>query len=182
VRVIAGLVKGRQLKTPKGSNTRPLTDRVRGALFNILSAKAVESEFLDLFAGTGAVGIEALSRGASRAVFVELNRKAVELIRENLALTGFSERAEVFLADALRAIGLLSGKGERFDLIFIGAPYDSPILAKVIEKIAESELLKPDGILIAEHRKQHQLDPFYGKIKLYREAKYGETVLNFYTT
>ena len=171
------------MKAPKkGEKVRPLTDRVRGALFNILSAKAVESEFLDLFAGTGAVGIEALSRGASRAVFVELNRKAVELIRENLALTGFSERAEVFLADALRAIGLLSGKGERFDLIFIGAPYDSPILAKVIEKIAESELLKPDGILIAEHRKQHQLDPFYGKIKLYREAKYGETVLNFYTT
>lgn len=159
---------------------RPLTDQAREALFNILGEKAVDSYFLDLFAGTGAVGIEALSRGAKIAIFVELNRLTVSVIRQNLELTGFSDRAEVYAVDVIRALNLLNRKGAKFDIIFMGAPYDRPVLEKALVKLSETEILKPDGVLIAEHRKQHALMDSYGKLRRYRESRYGETVLTFY--
>lgn len=140
----------------------------------------VDSSFLDLFAGTGAVGIEALSRGARLAIFVELKRPIVSLIRQNLEAAGFSDRAEVYAVDVIRALNLLNGKGAKFDMVFAGAPYDSPVLEKALVKLSETEILKPDGILIAEHRKQHRMQEEYGKLKLFREARYGETVLSFY--
>jgi len=169
------------LKTPKKSRSlRPLTDQAREALFNILGGKVVDSCFLDLFAGTGAVGIEALSRGAKIAIFVELNRPTVSIIRQNLELTGFSDRAEVYAVDVIRALNLLNGKGAKFDIIFVGAPYDSPVLEKALLKLSETEVLKTDGILVAEHRKQHTLQEKYGKLKAFRDARYGETVLTFY--
>jgi 16S rRNA (guanine(966)-N(2))-methyltransferase RsmD len=169
------------LKTPrKARGVRPLTDQARGALFNILAGKAVDCSFLDLFAGTGAVGIEALSRGAKIAIFVELSRPMVSLIRENLELTGFSDHAEVYAVDVIRALNLLNGKGARFDIIFMGAPYDSPVLEKAINKLSETELLNVEGVVVAEHRKQHELQAVYGKLKSFREARYGETVLSFY--
>jgi 16S rRNA (guanine(966)-N(2))-methyltransferase RsmD len=181
LRVIGGKAKGRGLKTPKKSwSVRPLTDQARGALFNILAEKTPDASFLDVFAGTGAVGIEALSRGARLAIFVELNRHAVQLIRENLALTGFTDRGEIYAVDAVRAVAILAGKGASFDLIFLGAPYDSPVLEKVLGKLGETGLLAPDGILIAEHRRQHALADDFGKLKKFREARYGETVLAFY--
>ncbi|HVN67578.1 MAG TPA: 16S rRNA (guanine(966)-N(2))-methyltransferase RsmD [Candidatus Sulfotelmatobacter sp.] len=179
--MIAGKAKGLHLKTPKADGrVRPLTDRAREALFNILAEKVGGSSFLDLFAGTGAVGIEALSRGAKIAIFVELNRQVVALIRQNLAITGFTDRAEVYAVDALKAVNILNGKGARFGIIFIGAPYDSPLLAKVLDKIAEGGLLAPDGVLIAEHRKQQEMAIEYGKLQMYRTARYGETVFDFY--
>lgn len=169
------------MKTPKkGWKVRPLTDQARAALFNILGERTPDSYFLDLFAGTGAVGIEALSRGAKIAFFVELSRPVVELIRQNLDITGFREQAEVYAVDAMRALNLFAGKEARFDIIFMGAPYDSPVLEKALTKLAGTGILKPDGVLIAEHRKQHTISKEYGKLKLFREARYGETVFNFY--
>jgi 16S rRNA (guanine(966)-N(2))-methyltransferase RsmD len=169
------------LKTPRQARgVRPLTDQARGALFNILAAKVPDAVFLDLFAGTGAVGIEALSRGAKIAIFVELNRPVVSLIRQNLELTGFSDRAEVYAVDVIRGLNLLHSKGAKFDIIFMGAPYDSPVLEKALNKLAETDLLNPDGILIAEHRKQQVLAEKYGGLSNFREARYGETVMTFY--
>jgi len=169
------------LKTPRQDRgVRPLTDQARGALFNILAAKVPDAVFLDLFAGTGAVGIEALSRGAKIAIFVELKRPVVSLIRQNLELTGFSDRAEVYAVDVIRGLNLLHSKGAKFDIIFMGAPYDSPVLENALNKLAETDLLNPDGILIAEHRKQHILGERYGKLGRLREVRYGETVLSFY--
>jgi 16S rRNA (guanine966-N2)-methyltransferase len=169
------------LKTPKQSRgIRPLTDQARGALYNILAAKVVDARLLDVFAGTGAVGIEALSRGAQLAIFIELSRQAVALIRENLELTGFHDRAEVYAVDALRGLNILGSKGAKFDLIFLGAPYDSPVLGKALNKLAEIELLAEDGIMIAEHRRQHPLAENYGRMFRFREARYGETILAFY--
>ena len=169
------------MKTPKKSwRVRPLTDQARGALFNILAAKIGGSSFLDLFAGTGAVGIEALSRGAETAVFVELNRLAVALVRENLELTKLAGRAEVFALDVLRAIKLLDAKGARFDLIYLGAPYDDPVLAASLELIAGTGLLKPGGIVVAEYRRQQVIAESFGGLARVREARYGETVLGFY--
>lgn len=141
----------------------------------------MESYFLDLFAGTGAVGIEALSRGAKIAFFVELNRKVVALIRENLETAAFSDRAEVYAVDVIRALNLLDSKGAKFDIVFIGAPYDSPVLEKALNKISETGILKEDGVVIAEHRKQHQIADGYGGLKLFRENRYGETVLSFFS-
>ncbi len=159
---------------------RPLTDQARGALFNILAAKIEGAGFLDLFAGTGAVGIEALSRGAGVCFFVELNRQAAALINENLALTGLAERAEVYNLDALRAVKLLDGKGAKFDLVYLGAPYDNPVLTECLELIAGSQLLNPDAVLIAEYRRQQSVAERFGGLARFREARYGETVLGFY--
>lgn len=135
---------------------------------------------MDLFAGTGAVGIEALSRGASVVFFVELNRQAAALITENLQITGLAGSAEVFTMDALRAVKLLDGKGAKFDLIYLGAPYDDPVLEECLKLIAGSQLLKADGITVAEYRRQQVIAETYGGLSRFREARYGETVLGFY--
>lgn len=169
------------MKTPKKSwRVRPLTDQARAALFNILAAKIAGSSFLDLFAGTGAVGIEALSRGAATAIFVERGREAVTLIRQNLELTGFTDRAEVFAMDVPRAVKLLAGQGAGFDLIYLGAPYDDPVLAESLELISRSGLLAAGGLLIAEYRRQQVMAESFGALARVREARYGETVLGFY--
>lgn len=182
MRIIAGKAKSIRLKTPKQSRgVRPLTDQARGALFNILGDKTAGSRFLDVFAGTGAVGIEALSRGAKIAFFVEISRPVVELLRRNLEITGFRDQAEVYAVEVMRALNIFAGKQARFDIVFMGAPYDSPVLEKALKKMSETEILKPEGVLIAEHRKQHRLQEEYGKLKVLRETRYGETVLSFYS-
>lgn len=164
---------------PKG-NIRPLSDQVKEALFNILRNKVEGSSFLDLFAGTGSVGIEALSRGALLSIFVELDRRTVDIIRENLKDCGFEEQAEVYALDALRAVKILKRKEGRFDIIFIGAPYGSPNLVKVFKELSDGSLLKENGVVVAEHRKQHKIESEIGQLKQVREACYGETVLSFY--
>ena len=183
MRIIAGKAKGRKLKATKlaqGKAVRPLTDQAREALFNILGASVPDSYFLDVFAGTGAVGIEALSRGASRAIFVEVNKRVVQVIRENLELTGFADRAEVYSVDAIKAIKILDSKNARFDIIFLGPPYDSPLLEVAIDKISQDSLLKEEGILVAEHRAKQVIGEVFGKLKKVRSNRYGDTILSFY--
>jgi len=183
MRVIGGVAKGKRLKFPqlsKGENIRPLTDHAREALFNILANEVADCRFLDLFAGTGAVGIEAMSRGAAVSFFVEMNRKAVSCIRGNLAITGFSDRAEVYSIDVLRAIKLFNKKQAVFDIVYIGAPYDSPLLAETLEALSASTIICDDTIVVAERRNKHVISGAYGSLKLYRESRYGDTVLSFY--
>ncbi|MFA6431640.1 MAG: 16S rRNA (guanine(966)-N(2))-methyltransferase RsmD, partial [Candidatus Margulisiibacteriota bacterium] len=163
-------------------NVRPLTDRVRGALFNILMHKVDGSRFLDLYAGTGAVGIEALSRGAVSAIFVEINRTLAKLIKDNLALLDFAALAKVYEIDAAKAVNILSEKKEKFDIIFTGAPYDDPSLVIVMENLGKADLLDNSGVLVIEHRKQYDLPEEFGKYKRVRFDRYGETVLDFYKT
>ena len=179
MRVIAGKAKGKKLKSPQG-NTRPLTDRVREALFNILQTRVADCHFLDLFAGTGSVGLEALSREAQAATFVELDRKTISVLRQNIETCGFKESAEVYAVDVIRGLKILHKNGAQFDIIFIGAPYDSPNLIKVFEYLGQNELIAERGIVIAEHRKQHQIEVQYGGLKQFRSVKYGETELTFY--
>jgi len=126
------------------------------------------------------VGIEALSRGAGVVFFVELNRQVVALINENLALTGLAERAEVYAMDVPRAVKLLDGKGAKFDLVYLGAPYDNPVLEESLGLIAGSGLLERDGVLVAEYRRQQAIKEVYGGLERFREARYGETTLGFY--
>lgn len=179
MRVISGIAKSKKLKVPPGK-IRPLSDQAKEALFNILQNKIAGCYFLDLFAGSGAVGIEALSRGATLSIFVELDKKTVQVIRENLENCGFSDRAEVYALDVIRALKILKHKEAKFDIIFLGAPYDSPKLEEALQQLADGNLLKVDGVVIAEHRRQHKLEGAYGKLQSFREAKYGETVLTFY--
>jgi len=179
MRIISGSARGRKIKVPK-TTLRPLSDQARESLFNILAKLVPDSIFLDLFAGSGAVGLEALSRGAKLSMFVERERKAVEVIRENIEDLGFSDRSEVYSIDALRALKIFQKNNAKFDIIFMGAPYGSPDLAKALKFIGESGFLSPNGVLIAEHRFKSILEDVYGVLKKIREERYGDTVFSFY--
>ncbi len=183
MRVISGKAKGKKLKAPnlsRGQRIRPLTDQAKEALFNILGEKVPDSYFLDLFAGTGAVGIEALSRGAKIAIFIELNKRIVSTIRQNLAATELDPSAEVYSLDVLRAIKVLDRKGAKFDIIFLGAPYGSPILEEALERLSASGLVKDDALVVAEHRAKHEISENFGNLIKFRDSRYGDTVLSFY--
>jgi 16S rRNA (guanine(966)-N(2))-methyltransferase RsmD len=179
MRVIAGEARGRKLKSP-GEGVRPLSDRAKESLFNILVMKMPGAHFLDLFAGSGAVGIEALSRGATLAFFVEKEKKTVACIYQNLQITGFSDRAEVFCLDVLRAIKILDAKGAKFDIIYVGAPYGSKDFIPSLELLSVSALLKAETLVVAEHRSQSCMPANIHKLQRYRESKQGDTTFSFY--
>ena len=149
MRVIAGTARSMPLQTIEGLETRPTTDRIKETLFNILQYQVPQSRFLDLFSGSGAIGIEALSRGAKQAVFVEKNHKAAECIRKNLEFTRLSDRGSIIEADALTAIGRLKGQGE-FDLIYMDPPYRLGAERPVLSALAESGLTSEETVVIFE--------------------------------
>lgn len=149
MRVIAGKARRTQLKTIEGFETRPTTDRIKETLFNMISHRLADSNFLDLFAGSGGIGIEALSRGASEAVFVEMNPKAVACIRENLKNTKLTDQAEVLQTDVLSALRRLEGR-QKFDYVFMDPPYDHLLEKDVLTYLAESNILNRDALIIVE--------------------------------
>lgn len=149
MRVIAGSAKRLQLKTIEGLDTRPTTDRIKETLFNMISHEIADSYFLDLFSGSGAIGIEALSRGAKEAVFVEQIHKAMNCIRQNLAFTKLADRAVLLETDALSALKRLEGK-KQFDYIFMDPPYGRLLEKQMLEYLSSSTLLSEDGIIIVE--------------------------------
>lgn len=178
MRVISGIARGRNLKAPRGLKTRPTTDRVKEALFNILGQTIPESSFLDLFAGSGAIGIEALSRGAEKVILVEKDTQALRAIKENLEKTGFSDKARVIPKDVYIALNTL--QNEQYDYIFMDPPYLQEHEGKVLSIIDRLGLLKEKGIIVIESSKLDTLPPQMGRISLYREEKYGDTLLSFY--
>jgi len=149
MRVIAGKAKRLQLKTIDGMDTRPTTDRIKETLFNMIATYLADSSFLDLFSGSGAIGIEALSRGASKAVFVEQNKQAVRCICDNLKYTKLNEQAEVLETDVISALKRMEGN-RQFDYIFMDPPYNCLLEKQVLEYLAASELLAEDGLIIVE--------------------------------
>jgi 16S rRNA (guanine966-N2)-methyltransferase len=179
VRVIAGAAKGTLLHSPKGRGTRPTSDKVKGALFNILGPLHEEADFLDLFAGSGAIGIEALSRGAVRAEFVENEATAVQSITKNLHKTGFSDRSRVMPLDVLAALRILGREGWSFDYIFLDPPYKSALIAPVLKAIKERDLLKRRGIIIVEHAQDHSDWLVDSPMQLHKQRSYGDSVLSF---
>lgn len=179
MRVISGSAKGRKLKAPKGK-IRPLSDQAKEGLFNIVQARVSGAYFLDLFAGTGSVGLEALSRGATLSIFVELERSHVRVVRENIADCQLEDRSEVYALDVLKALKILKRKGAKFDIIFLGAPYGNPALEKALEELADGSLLKDNGLVIAECRFKHALAQEFGKLTAKRAVRYGDTILTFY--
>ena len=149
MRVIAGKARSLKLMTPPGMDTRPTTDRTKETLFNILQPEIGGARFLDLFSGSGAIGIEALSRGAAFAVFVEKDRAAAECIRKNLAFTKLGDNGQILRKDVGAALKSLE-KGEPFDLIFMDPPYGRGLERQVLEYLAHSSLLAEDGTVVVE--------------------------------
>lgn len=180
MRVITGIAKGRKLKAPKGMETRPTSDRTKESLFNIIGNKILNVKFLDLYAGTGAVGIEAISRGAEKSVLVEKNPKAVKIIRENLELTGLNNMAEILALEANEAIEKLTVQGIKFEIIFMDPPWLKDLEKACLKKIAEKTLLAQGGLIITESSKLDVLPKEVGRFKMYRQDKYGDTILSFY--
>jgi 16S rRNA (guanine966-N2)-methyltransferase len=176
MRVTGGTGRGRQLKAPAGSGVRPTSDKVKQALFNILGQRVAGSVFLDLYAGAGGVGIEALSRGAERVVFVDASRESVKTIRQNIERTGFGDSATVIQSGTEPFLKKLSGP---YDVVFLDPPYAAE-LAPLLQLVASAGILKPDTVVIAEHFKKQPSPGRAGALMLFREARYGDTVLAFY--
>jgi len=153
MRVIAGSAKRLQLKTLDGLDTRPTTDRIKETLFNMLAPYIYDCSFLDLFAGSGGIGIEALSRGAKEAVFVEKNPKAMAYIKENLNYTRLEKKAVTLQSDVISALSILEGEQE-FDFIFMDPPYNRELEKKVLEYLSTSSLLAEEGVIIVEASKE----------------------------
>ena len=149
MRVIAGTAKRLQLKTPEGLNTRPTTDRIKETLFNMISSDLFGSTFLDLFSGSGAVGIEALSRGAKKAVFIENNKKALKCLKENLEHTNLYYKAQIIPRDIMVGLKLLEGN-QTADYIFMDPPYESGLEKKVLEVLSKSSIINSESTIIVE--------------------------------
>jgi len=177
LRVIAGSARGTRLIAPKGLSVRPTADRVKEALFNIIGARVIDCLFIDLFAGSGAVGIEALSRGAASAVFVDHNRGNIALIRDNLNKTGLAERARLICSDAGKSIDNLAVEKLKADLLFIDPPYDLTAVKPLVSRVFAKDLINPTGLVIVEHSAKNLIwaEAFPG----YRQKKYGDTSLTF---
>ena len=175
MRVISGCVRGHKLKAPEGLSTRPTTDRIKESLFNIINMDLYECRFLDLFSGSGGIGIEALSRGASKSVFVDSDKKSVDVIKDNLISTRLMEKASVLNCDVLTALKRLGQNKEKFDIIFLDPPYNMGLTEKALKMIVSEDLLEKDGYIIAEQAKEEPslningLDVF--RIKDYKITK-----------
>ena len=169
MRVITGSARGRRLGELKGMETRPTTDKVKESIFNCIQFDVEDARVLDLFAGTGQLGIEAL--------FVDKRADAVKLVRENLALCHLEENAQVICGDSLAALGTQSG---RFDIIFLDPPYESGLLEQAMEKIAQFDILSPNGIMVAESPQNQTLPELPAPYGLYREYRYGKIKVSIY--
>jgi len=177
VRVVAGIVKGRELSAPRTTKTRPTSDKVRDAIFNVVGAATVGARVLDLYAGSGAMAIEALSRGADRADLVESDRDACAAIRGNLDLTGFTDCSTIW---PIPVEGALSRLDSPFDLVLVDPPYEHAGIQALMESLGLGALLSKDGIVVLEHGKRVETRPVYGKLKRWREKRYGDTAVSFF--
>jgi len=173
MRVIAGKARRLQLKTPEGYDTRPTTDKIKETLFNILNPYLADADFLDLFAGSGAIGIEALSRGAKYAAFVENNKAALSCIRTNLKTTKLEEQAQIFALDALSAIRTLEISGKVFDVIFMDPPYNQLLEKQILLKLQDSNILYCDTIIVVEASLETDFSYLEDtKFRIYRTKEY----------
>ncbi|MGQ9689325.1 MAG: 16S rRNA (guanine(966)-N(2))-methyltransferase RsmD [Desulfobaccales bacterium] len=179
MRIIAGEFKGRRLAAVKG-RLRPTSDKVREAIFSILGEAVADARVLDLFAGTGALALEALSRGAREAVLVEDQVAALEVLRRNLQALGLTDRAGVLCLPVKRALKKLAAKKERFDLVFLDPPYGRGLAAATLEALEASPLLAPGALVMAEFSCREALAEGYGRLRPAQSRRYGDTCVAVY--
>lgn len=174
MRVIAGSAKGRPLKTSEGLDTRPTTDKVKGAIFNIIQFEIADKKVLDLFGGSGQLAIEAISRGAESALVVDNSRKAVDVIKQNIRSCRFEDSIRVHMGDYSEVLT----KGAEYDVIFLDPPYASELLKKAIEQIVKFDILSKDGIIVCETDASSDLTELFREKYTLREYKYGRIKLS----
>ena len=180
MRVIGGAAKGRRLRVPRGDAVRPTADRVKESLFNILPRDFSGARVLDVFAGSGNLSIEALSRGAAHAILIDVSQRAGAMIRENLRRLGFAAQTEVWVAAAARSLKTLARRADSFDFIFLDPPYDQGLAGRSLELIGRCDLLRPGGTLVIEHSSREAIGAAYGPLQLHDQRRYGDTLLSFY--
>jgi len=168
------------LKTLKGISTRPTSDRVKEALFNIISGYVEDADVLDLYAGTGSLAIEALSRGARSAVLIDRSKESCNVIRDNLINTRLAGRAQVLNGEVLKLLHLLCNQGKKVDIIFMDPPYRKNYIKDTLQMVSDSDIIKNDGLVVAERDVQDIIPESQGKLMRWRDAIYGSTVLSFY--
>jgi len=180
VRVISGSARGTKLKTTDGLNTRPTTDRIKEAMFNLIQSYIYDKKVLDLFSGSGGLGIETLSRGASSAVFVEKDRQTIKIIEENLTKTRMLDRSTIMNCDVQDSLRRLSQKKERFDLIILDPPYCKNFIIPVLKSVFEGNLLEEEGIIVIEHEKSDILEENIFGFERIKCKNYGITSISIY--
>lgn len=173
--ISAGSAKGKKIKAPSAKDIRPTSQMIKEALFDILGPSVEETDFLDLFAGFGTVGIEALSRGAASVLFTDRNKYALSVLRENLQLSGFEKQAKILWGDALRNLTKVRGQ---FDFVFVDPPYDYGFYDEILSAVAARKLLKPGAAVIVEH--YHKTKFSGAPLIRAREEKYGQTAMTFF--
>ena len=178
MRVITGKVKGHHLKFPKGTKTRPVTDLVRGAIFSILENIVDDwSQVLDLFSGSGALGIEALSRGADWVDFVENEPKCCDIIKENLEKTGFSAQARIYCCNVSKALSFLD---KEYNIILMDPPYSNPATGDILNRLATSALVGPKTTLVITHSARLPLSQTYAALNMVKEHRHGDSCIAVY--
>jgi 16S rRNA (guanine(966)-N(2))-methyltransferase RsmD len=180
VRIVAGTARGRPLLAPKGRQIRPTSDRVRESLFNVLGQWMDGLRVLDLYAGTGALALEALSRGAARAVLVDQDREAAGLCRQNAEALGFADRAEILALPVSRAAPLLAHRNEPFDLVFADPPYAARAVGDTLEVVSAQGLLAPGGTLVVEHDRRETAPERHEALIRVDQRRFGDTLVSLY--
>ena len=180
LRVISGKARGLKLDSPKNQDVRPTTDRVKESLFNIINPYIRESNILDLFAGTGSLGIECLSRGAKNCVFVDKSKDSINIIKSNVKKARVENESTILNVDFKDAVKRLSNQNQKFDVIFMDPPYYENMFIECLKIIDELNLLYEDGIIIVEHDTKDLFDESIGNLVKSRDKKYGNTTLTFY--
>lgn len=180
MRIIAGAAKGRALKAVPGKNTRPTTDKVKEAIFSMIGPYFDGGTALDLFAGTGGLGLEAWSRGAEKVIFVDKEGISVDIIRQNVKTAGADRDVEIYRNDAERALKALAKRGIAFSLVFLDPPYRMTAMPEVMEELAEKGMLEPEASVVIEHDAAVQYPEELKGFRLKRSAKYGDTAVTIY--
>ena len=180
MRVISGKVRGIKLDTPKNDDVRPTTDRVKESLFNIINPYVIDSNVLDLFAGTGSLGIECLSRGALSATFVDVSKDSINIVKSNVKKARVENESTILNLDFKTAIDRLNVQNKKFDIIFMDPPYYKNMFIDALSNIDNSDLLSEDGIIVVEHDTKDKFIDKIGRLEKSKEKKYGNTTLTFY--
>lgn len=180
MRVVSGSAKGRPLKSVPGEKTRPTTDKIKEAIFNIINPYIKEGTVLDLYAGTGALGIEALSRGMNKAIFVDHDRVSIEIIKKNLIICDFLEKSEIYRNDAIRALKALVKRKIQFDLAFLDPPYKINNYNTVLKIFSDNNMISKEGIIVIEHDVKASMQECSNFYTLIKNVDYGNTGISIY--
>lgn len=179
MKVISGILKGRNIKGFNIEGTRPTMDRVKESVFGMIQDYLSDSMVLDLFAGSGNLGIEAISNGAKECYFIDHNKEVIKVLKDNITSLNIQDKAKIILSDWKKFLNEAHGKGIKFDLIFVDPPYDYSVYEKIMDKVNTLDLLNDKGLIILEHANL-RLDTSYGNLELYKEKKYGNKCVNIY--